>query len=317
MDEDRAAAFAHAARARRVRASLCNNVATDERTLEAALADPDAADVKISALLEAVPGFGKVRTQRVLDRLGLHEATRAGVLDDATRERLVRAVAEDAQQGHYLSVDHRRRVRYEKELAEPAPPVAAAPASEPASRHGRVLVLAGPSGVGKGTLVSRLRERHPEIRWSVSATTRPRRANEEDGRDYHFISEAEFGDRVARGEFLEHADVFGQWKGTPRAPLEAWLAAGDTVLLELDVQGALAVADAIPDAELYFLTPPSIEVLERRLRGRGDTPEDQVQRRLDAARREIEIANEGRFKVVEYRGTPDDGLALLEGVLGI
>lgn len=161
---------------------------------------------------------------------------------------------------------------------------------------GRLTVLSGPSGVGKGTLVAVVRERHPEVWVSVSCTTRPPRAGEVDGVHYHFVGVREFAEMVTKGELLEHAIFAGHAYGTPRAPLMATLAEGAPVLLEIELQGARQVRAAMPDALFVFLTPPSWEELVRRLTCRGTEPLEVVRRRLDRAR--IELAAEGEFDAV-------------------
>lgn len=128
-----------------------------------------------------------------------------------------------------------------------------------------LLVIAGPSGVGKGTIVRRLLEREPGLWFSISATNRPRRADEVDGRDYLFISNEEFERLRDEGEFLEWFEVYGDLKGTPRRPVQEHLAAGTDVLIEVDVQGSLAIREAYPDALLVFVHPPSREVQRQRL----------------------------------------------------
>ncbi|MCU1456833.1 MAG: guanylate kinase [Actinomycetia bacterium] len=153
-----------------------------------------------------------------------------------------------------------------------------------------LLVVAGPSGVGKGTIVQELVRRRPSFWISVSAATRPPRHNEVDGIDYHFISREQFERDRDEGKFLEWFEVFGDLKGTPREPLEAHLAAGDDVLLELDVKGALAIRKQMPEAVLVFVKPPSRDEQRRRLEARGtDTPEA-IERRLDGAEAEEAVA---------------------------
>ncbi len=136
----------------------------------------------------------------------------------------------------------------------------------------------------------------PNLEWSVSATSRPPRAGEVDGVDYHFVTREEFERVRDAGGFLEWFDVYGQLKGTPQAPVEAALAAGRDVLLEIDVQGALAVKDRFPDALLVFLAAPSREEQEARLRGRGTDDPEQLARRLQRARAEEALVD--RFDAV-------------------
>lgn len=168
----------------------------------------------------------------------------------------------------------------------------------------RLTVLSGPAGVGKSTVVGYLRDHEPRIWHSVSVTTRPIRPGEVDGASYHFATHEEFDAMVAAGELLEHAEYAGNFYGTPRAPVAEHLAAGDLVLLEIEIQGARQVREIVPDALLVFLAPPSWEELERRLRGRGTEPSDVVKRRLDQAR--IELAAEDEFDAVILSGTVEE-----------
>ena len=154
------------------------------------------------------------------------------------------------------------------------------------SRRGVLLVLAGPSGTGKGTVGKRLREVEPGLRWSVSWTTRLPRAGEVEGVDYHFVSREEFERTRDAGGFLEWFEVFGDLKGTPAGPVLAHLTAGDDVLLEVDVQGALALREACPDALLVFLKPPSREVQKARILLRGQDSPEAVELRLAEAEAE-------------------------------
>jgi guanylate kinase len=156
-----------------------------------------------------------------------------------------------------------------------------------AERGRRLVVLSGPSGSGKST-ITRALATSPEVWRSVSATTRPPRPGEVDGRDYQFLSAAAFERGIAAGEFVEHAQVFGQWYGTPRRPLEKALAAGRWAVLDIDVQGGRAIRRLFPEATLIFIVPPSREALEARLRGRGTESPEAVARRLAAAEREMQ-----------------------------
>jgi guanylate kinase len=164
--------------------------------------------------------------------------------------------------------------------------------------HGRsrLVVLAGPTAVGKGTLAAVIREEHPEVWISVSATTRAPRPGERDGVHYWFVSDPEFDRMVAEGELLEWAVVHGTARyGTPRPPVEEALAAGRQALLELDLQGARQVRETMPEACFVFLKPPSWEELVRRLVGRGTESSAERERRLDTAR--TELAAEEEFDV--------------------
>jgi guanylate kinase len=159
----------------------------------------------------------------------------------------------------------------------------------------RLVVLSGPSGVGKDSVIELIRARSPWVWLSVSVTTRPRRDYEVDGVHYNFVSRAEFERMVASGQLLEWAEFAGNLYGTPRAPVEARLAAGIPVLLKIDLQGARQVRAAMPDALLVFLAPPSPEELKRRLIGRGTEDEETIRRRLRHA--DEELAAEPEFDV--------------------
>jgi guanylate kinase len=152
----------------------------------------------------------------------------------------------------------------------------------------KVFVITGPSGVGKGTLIEKLLERIPELELSVSATTREPRPGEEDGRDYHFLSEAEFERRVEAGNFLEHATYSGHRYGTLREAVANRLAEGRSVVLEIEIQGARQVRDAMPKAVLIFIAPPDLAALRQRLAGRGTDSADAIERRLRTAELELE-----------------------------
>jgi len=157
----------------------------------------------------------------------------------------------------------------------------------------RAIVLSGPTAVGKTTVVKKLRAAHPELWISVSWTTRPPRPREVDGEHYHFVDDETFDRMVERGEFLEWAVVHGRAKyGTPRAPVEAALAQGRSVLLEIDLQGARQVRKSLPNALYVFLAPPSWDELVRRLVGRGTESEAERERRLRTAREELAAESE-------------------------
>ncbi len=163
---------------------------------------------------------------------------------------------------------------------------------------GRLFVVAGPSGAGKGTLIAELRRRHPGIWLSVSATTRKPRAGEKDGEQYYFLSEEDFREKASRGEFLEWAEVHGNLYGTPRARVEEELERGRDVVLEIDVQGARQVRSRQPQAVSIFILPPSMQVLEERLRLRGTEEEDELRRRLRKAEEECGEGREYSYVVV-------------------
>jgi guanylate kinase len=178
---------------------------------------------------------------------------------------------------------------------------------------GRVVVITGPSGVGKGTLIRTLRERVPELELSVSATTREPRPGERDGVDYHFLADADFQRRVDAGDFVEHATYAGHRYGTLRSELERRTAAGHPVLLEIEVQGARQVRAAMPEAVQVFLAPPSLEALRARLVGRGTNDPREVDARLAVAREELLAQDEFPHVVVNDR--LEDAAGRLEAVV--
>jgi len=177
----------------------------------------------------------------------------------------------------------------------------------------RAFVITGPSGVGKGTLIRGLMERLGELELSVSATTRAPRPGEQDGVDYHFLSREEFDRRVAAGEFLEHADYAGHRYGTLRSELEDRVRAGRAVVLEIEVQGARQVREAMPEALQVFIAPPSLGALRTRLIGRGTDDVEEVERRLRVA--EGELAAQPEFAHVVVNDRLDQALELLAGIV--
>ncbi len=270
---DRAAAGRAAVAARRARAAVKDAVHRRERraldVAETAWADPTTPEgsLRVRELLTSIPGIGPTRVARIMSDLGIADAKRVGGLGARQREKLAAWL----------------------EAREGAP-------SRPVSR---LVVLAGPTAVGKGTVSTFIRENHPDVLLSISATTRPPRPGEIDGQHYYFVTDEVFDEMVARGDFLEYATVHNASRyGTPRPPIDAALAAGRSVLLEIDLQGARAVREAMPEALLVFLLPPSWEELVRRLTGRGTEDTAEQARRLATARVELAAQDEFDVKVV-------------------
>ena len=177
----------------------------------------------------------------------------------------------------------------------------------------RVFVITGPSGVGKGTLIRTLLERVPALELSVSATTRAPRPGEQDGVDYHFLSDDEFERRVRAGEFVEHARYSGRRYGTLREELRHRTEQGHPVVLEIEVQCARQVRESLPDAVQIFIAPPTEDALRTRLIGRGDTAPEDMEARLQTARTELEARDEFAHVVVNDR--LEDAVEELAGIV--
>lgn len=181
-------------------------------------------------------------------------------------------------------------------------------------KKGVLFVFSGPSGVGKGTIKERLfKEFEGKIAFSVSATTREPREGEVDGRDYFFIDRQEFERRVENNEFLEYAEFAGNRYGTPRSYVTGLLNRGMDVLLEIDVQGALQVKERMPECVSIFILPPSFEVLEKRLRGRGTETEEKICVRLETACHELTYASSYDYQIVNG-GTIEEAYAQLREI---
>jgi len=180
-------------------------------------------------------------------------------------------------------------------------------------KKGLLIVISGASGTGKGTVCKELLARERGVAFSVSATSRAPREGEQDGREYYFRTRAEFEAMIAEGAFLEYADVYGNYYGTPLAPIEARRSAGEDILLEIDTQGALNVMERCPDGTFIFLLPPSLEELRRRITGRGTESEESLARRLDAARDEIRLGRRYRYAVLN--DTVEDATARIQTIL--
>lgn len=181
--------------------------------------------------------------------------------------------------------------------------------------RGQLVVLAGPSAVGKSTVVSRLRGEVPDLYFSVSMTTRAPRPGEVDGRDYYFVSSNDFQQRIDAGEMLEWADIHGglQRSGTPAGPVREALADGRPVLVEVDLAGARNIKQLMPEARTVFLAPPSWEVLVERLTGRETETEAVIERRLTTAREELDA--QGEFDTVVVNDDVDDAVAHIARIL--
>ncbi len=268
------AASRAAVAARRARAAIKRTVAERSRSpidvVEKGWADPASAEagLRVRELLTSIPGLGATRTARILHELGIAESKRVGGL--GVRQR---GILHD-----WLSQRERRPAR---------------------TGPSRLVVLAGPTAVGKGAVSGYIRDNYPDVLLSVSATTRRPRPGEVDGVNYFFVSDDEFDRMEASGEMLETATVHNAYRyGTPRAPIDAAIAEGRSVLLEIDLQGARSVRDAMPDAVLVFLLPPSWEELVRRLIGRGTEDSAEQARRLETAKAELAAQDEFDYRVV-------------------
>ena len=269
---DRIAAGKAAVAARRARAAVKHAVATRSRSpldvAHTAWADPESVEarLRVRELLTSITGLGPTRVARLMVALEISEKKRVGGLGIRQRVTL-----ESYLRG--------------REHEQPA----------------RLVVLAGPTAVGKGAVSGYIRENYPEVHFSVSATTRPPRPGEENGVHYFFVSDAEFDRLIAKHELLEWAVVHNSYRyGTPRAPIDEALGDGRSVLLEIDLAGARSVREAMPEARLVFLLPPSWDELVRRLIGRGTEEPAEQQRRLETARVELAAQDEFNFRVVNH-----------------
>lgn len=173
------------------------------------------------------------------------------------------------------------------------------------NKKGTLVLFSGPSGVGKDTVLEVVLNKNKDLQKSVSLTTRAIRENEIDGKDYYFISQSAFDNMVKNNEVLEFAQYGKNFYGTPKAPIDKWLDEGKTIILKIEVQGAKKIKELYPEAVGIFIMPPSMEELEKRLRFRGTESEDDIQRRLDIAKSEIENSVDYDYLVIN----DDIGLA--------
>jgi guanylate kinase len=185
--------------------------------------------------------------------------------------------------------------------------------AEAVSKKGKLIVISGPSGVGKGTICAEVCRRLPSVYINVSATTRPKAASEVNGREYWFVSAAEFEGLKKDGKLLEYAEVFGNMYGTPREGVDRALSEGKTVILEIDVQGGRSVKSVYPEAVSIFILPPDTKELERRLEGRGRETIEAAQRRLQKAGKEMGEAE----KFYDYKVVNDNLEKAIQRVIGI
>ncbi|MEH2242108.1 guanylate kinase [Nostoc sp.] len=180
----------------------------------------------------------------------------------------------------------------------PVLPIQSSATTEECLHLGRLIVLTGPSGVGKGTLMRSLLQRHPELYYSVSVTTRSPRPGEIDGKDYYFISRNKFEQLVAEGEFLEWAEFAGNYYGTPREAVLNQIHFGKLVVLEIELEGARQIRASFPSALSIFILPPSFDELEKRIRSRAQDSQEAIGRRLFRARQEIQAVDEFDIQIV-------------------
>lgn len=185
------------------------------------------------------------------------------------------------------------------------------PKADPMTDRGHLFVVSAPSGAGKSTLCNAVRERFPDIHYSVSATTRPPRPGETDGVDYHFVTEAEFQEGIERGRWAEWAVVHGNYYGTSVEGLREALESGTDILLDIDVQGAKQIVERFPEAVTIFIMPPSLETLRERMTSRGTDSPEVIDRRVDNARAEMAARDRYRHVIVNDN-LPDAKAAILE-----
>ena len=184
------------------------------------------------------------------------------------------------------------------------------------NKEGVLVLFSGPSGVGKDTVLEVVLNKDEELQKSISLTTRNIRENEIDGKDYYFISLSQFHDMIDKGEVLEYAQYGANMYGTPKAPVDKWLSEGKTVILKIEVQGAQSIKEMYPDSVGIFILPPSMEVLENRLRSRGTEDEADILKRLEIARNEIRKSVDYDYFVVneDIEKAADDVLTIIRAI---
>jgi len=265
--EQRAAALEAAKQARRTRSDIKDQVRTGKlklhQVIELSSTNEAISKMRVSELLESIPGFGKVRVSAILERLGISSTRRIQGLGVLQLQKL------------------------KKEFAPPTGAI----------RPGKLFVLSGPGGVGKSTITKALMD-HPDFWVSVSATTRSPRAGERDGVDYFYISDDEFNRRISANEFLEWAEFAGNKYGTPITEVHEKLAKGLNVILEIEIDGARQVRKSSPSSQLIFIAPPSWEELVKRLEGRGTDSDERRAERLALAQEEMAAQSEFDYVVV-------------------
>jgi guanylate kinase len=178
-----------------------------------------------------------------------------------------------------------------------------------------LIIISGSSGIGKDAALSRLKERGYPFHYTVTATTRSQRVGEIDGVDYIFVSETKFREMMQRGEFLEWAEVYGNWYGVPKLQVKQALARGQDVIIKIDVQGAATIKNLLPDAVLIFLAPPSMEELEERLRQRKTESETDLELRILTAREEMESLPLFDYVMVNHQGAVDSTISQINAIV--
>jgi guanylate kinase len=274
---DRVAAAATAVAARRARAAVKRDIHDRVRSavevVETAWTQPAKAaeaSLRVRDLLTSIRGLGPTRVAKIMSELEIADSKRVGGLGIRQRRRLLDWLVTRENRGHTPT-------------------------------KARLVVLAGPTAVGKGAVSSHIRENYPDVHLSVSATTRAPRPGETNGVNYFFVSDDEFDELIETDQMLETAIVHNAFRyGTPRAPIDEALSSGKSVLLELDLQGARSVRVAMPSAVLVFLLPPTWDELVRRLIGRDTESSVEQQRRLETAKVELAAQDEFDVKVVNH-----------------